>query len=151
MIKLNLPEYKLELKKEKEQYFIRDVIRKKFLLLTPEEWVRQNIITYLINDRGFPSGLISLESGLKVNTLQKRYDALVYSRTGSPLVLIECKAPEVTINQKVFEQIVMYNNTIKAPNMLISNGLNHFFLKISSESGKFVFEKEIPLFNSITE
>jgi hypothetical protein len=146
MIKLNLPEYKFELKKEHDRYLIRDIVRKKFLLLTPEEWVRQNITAFLIEDRKFPVSLFSVESGIKINTLQKRYDALVYSRSGTPLVLIECKAPEIAINQKVFEQIVAYNNSVKAPFMLVTNGLNHYFLKIDRQSKKFVFDSIIPFF-----
>lgn len=146
MQKLNLPEYTFNLKRENNQIFIQDVIRKKYLLLTPEEWVRQHIIQYLISEKKYPQSLFSVESGIKINTLQKRYDALVYSRTGEPLVLIECKAPEVRINQKVFEQIASYNNKTTAPFMLITNGLTHYFLKISAESGKFVFEKNLPDF-----
>lgn len=148
---LNLPEYKFELKKEKGQLFIKDIIRKKYLLLTPEEWVRQNIAAFLITDRNFPASLFSVESGIKVNTLQKRYDLLVYSRTGKPLVLIECKAPEVAINQKVFEQIVAYNNSVKAPFMLVTNGLNHYFLKIDPMSGKFVFTSSIYSFEELKD
>ncbi|MBN2485065.1 MAG: type I restriction enzyme HsdR N-terminal domain-containing protein [Bacteroidales bacterium] len=151
MVKLNLPEYTFEVKKEKGQFYIRDIIRKKYLLLTPEEWVRQNITAFLTNGRDFPAVLFSMESGIKVNSLQKRYDALVYSRSGSPLLLIECKAPEVAINQKVFEQIIAYNNTVKAPYMLVTNGILHYFLRIDNQSGKFVFDTSIPFFTELLQ
>lgn len=138
MKKLNLPQYEFRIREENNTFFIFDKLRKKELVLTPEEWVRQNLIQYLIADLNYPAGLVSVEAGLKVNTLQKRYDALVYSRNGKPLVLIECKAPEVPVNQKVFEQILAYNSTISAPYLLISNGLKHFFLG-SDQNNKFKF------------
>ena len=149
MQQLNLPDYTFEFKRENNQIFIRDVIRKKFLQLSPEEWVRQNLIMYLIGEKKFPPTLFSIESGIKVNTLQKRYDVLVYSKSGNPFVLIECKAPEVILNQKVFEQIAIYNSKIKAPNMMVSNGLTHYFLKYNSNTSKFEFEKTIPLFGEL--
>ena len=151
MQKLNFPEYQFNLKRINDQVCIQDVIRKKYLVLTPEEWVRQHIITYLKEEKNYPQSLFSVESGIQVNTLKKRYDVLVFSRTGKPLVLIECKAPEVPINQKVFEQIVIYNSKVSAPYMLVTNGISHFFLRINSDSRKFVFEQNLPEFSELTE
>lgn len=145
---LNLPKYKFRIVKNGDSLLIFDPLRKKELVLTPEEWVRQNLIRYLIEELAYPEGLISIEAGLKLNTLQKRYDALIYSREGKPLVLIECKAPEIAVNQSVFDQILSYNSQINAPCLLISNGMKHFFLKIKSD-GKFRFEKKMPMYEDI--
>jgi hypothetical protein len=150
MQKLNLPLYKFRIKEDKNQTYLFDDLRKKFLLLTPEEWVRQNIIRFLIDEKKTPEGLISIEAGLNVNTLKRRYDALIFSKQGTPLILVECKAPKVKINQKVFEQILAYNSTISAPYMLITNGLQHFFLR-RGEKGNFSFVDEIPTFIQLSE
>lgn len=149
MKKLNLPEYEFRIREEKEVLYIFDKRRKKELVLTPEEWVRQNLLQFLIEEKKYPEGLVSIEAGLKLNTLQKRYDALVYDRDGNPLVLIECKAPEVSVTQKVFDQILAYNSQINAPYLLVSNGLKHFFLEKGTD-GKFRFMNKLPLFNDIT-
>lgn len=148
MNKLNFPEYNFRITKENNTLYIFDDIRKKRLVLTPEEWVRQHLIQYLIYEKSFPKGLISLEAGLKVNSLQKRYDVLVYNKQGSPQVLIECKAPTIKINQEVFQQILVYNTKVKAPFLLISNGLNHHFLNINKE-GRYNFLSEIPSYNDL--
>lgn len=148
MKKLNLPEYEFRIRRENEVQFIFDKRRKKELVLTPEEWVRQNLLQYLIEEKKYPEGLVSVEAGLKVNTLQKRYDALVFGKDGRPLVLIECKAPEVPITQKAFEQILAYNSQINAPYLLISNGLKHFFLEKGNDE-KFRFMTSLPLYTDI--
>lgn len=149
MQQLNFPDYTFKILNEGENLLIFDELRKKYLVLTPEEWVRQNLIRYLIEEKKFPKGLISLEAGLKVNTLQRRYDALVYSKDKRPLVLIECKAPSVNINEKVFDQILAYNATIKASYLIVSNGLKHYCLK-KNDSNKFKFENSIPFYNELT-
>ncbi|MCX2743715.1 type I restriction enzyme HsdR N-terminal domain-containing protein [Mangrovivirga sp. M17] len=128
MIKLNLPEYNIKTKRESGKEFIWDIVRKKFLVLTPEEYVRQNFLRYLIHDLKYPSSLINIEGGLKVNVRQKRSDILVYLG-GQPFMLIECKAPEVKISKEVFEQATMYNKTIKAKYLMLTNGLMHLCFK----------------------
>lgn len=148
MHQLNLPTYKHKLKHIDGEVYIFDRIRKKDIILTPEEWVRQNLIQYLIQDKGFPSGLISVEAGLKVNTLNRRYDALVYSRNGNANVLIECKAPEVNVNKKVFDQVLAYNLEICAPYLLVSNGIKHFFLGRGNNE-TFSFLPTIPNFDEL--
>lgn len=145
MKKLNLPGYKFKIRESDNERFIFDKFRKKELVLTPEEWVRQNLLRFLIDEKKYPEGLVSIEAGLKLNTLNKRYDALVYSRQGEPLVLIECKAPEVTISQKVFEQILAYNKTINAPFLLVSNGMKHYFLR-KDKNNTFKFMPDMPSF-----
>lgn len=149
MKKLNLPVYEFKIREGETDRFIFDKLRKKELVLTPEEWVRQNLLQFLIEVKKYPEGLVSIEAGLKLNTLQKRYDALVYSRKGGPLVLIECKAPEVPISKKVFEQILAYNKTINAPYLLVSNGLKHYFLR-KDENNTFKFMNDMPEFNSLS-
>ncbi|QCK16188.1 type I restriction enzyme HsdR N-terminal domain-containing protein [Mangrovivirga cuniculi] len=132
MIKLNLPGYNIKTKRESGKEFIWDIVRKKFLVLTPEEYVRQNFIRYLIHDLNYPASLINIEGGLKVNVRQKRSDALVY-RQGNPFMLIECKAPEVKITKEVFEQAAMYNKTIGAKYLMLTNGLNHFCFQVNAD------------------
>ncbi len=143
MEKLNLPQYPLKLKKEGGKQYIFDVIRKKYLVLTPEEWVRQNFIQYLISEKEYPASLIAIEKGLRLNELQKRADALVYKNT-DPIVLIEFKAPKIKINQEVFEQIGRYNSTFKVPYLIVSNGFDHYCAKINFENSSFEFLHEIP-------
>ena len=147
MEKLNLPDYTFRLSKNEEgEVYIFDELRKKKLLLTPEEWVRQHILRYLIEEKGYPGSLISAEAGLKVNQLSRRYDALIYNRKGEAVLLIECKAPSVTVKQEVFDQILAYNREIKASHLLVSNGLKHFCCRIDPDSKQYVFLKEIPDF-----
>jgi len=123
---------------------IFDCIRKKYVTLTPEEWVRQHLIYYLITEKGYPATLISVETPLKYARLDKRSDVIVYDRNGKPLMLAECKAPEVNITQKVFEQIAVYNLTIQAQFLLITNGLQHYCLAAATESSPVCFLYEIP-------
>ena len=143
MDKLNLPEYDHKIITEKDKKYIFDRIRNKYLKLTPEEWVRQNFIQYLIHDKKYPSSLISLEAEIKFNGLARRYDALIYSRNGSPLMLLEFKAPGIKINQAVFDQITQYNNRFLTPYLSISNGMTHFCCRLNS-TNNYEFLKEIP-------
>lgn len=143
MEKLNLPQYPIKIKEEGGKNYIFDTIRKKYLILTPEEWVRQNFIYYLIEEKNFPKGLIIIEKGLKLNELQKRADALVY-QDKDPLVLIEFKAPNIKINQEVFEQIGRYNSIFKVPYLIVSNGLEHYCAKINFNNSTFEFLEDIP-------
>jgi hypothetical protein len=114
---------------------IFDLIRKKYVVLTPEEWVRQHLIHYLIREKGYSSSLISVETPLKYAKMNKRSDVVVYGRDGQSLLLAECKAPEISLTQKVLEQIGVYNQTIHAPFLLVTNGLQHYCLSISKIDG----------------
>jgi len=149
MQQLNLPQYPIKLKEEKGTKYIFDPIRKKYLVLLPEEWVRQNFIQYLINEKSFPSTLIAIEKGLKLNELQKRADIVIYDNKGQPIVLIECKAPKVKINQEVFEQVARYNIVFKVPYLVVTNGIEHYCAKVNFESNSFEFLKELPVYNSL--
>lgn len=146
-IELNLPAYPMDIEKgEQGKYYVFDPIRKKKLLLTPEEWVRQHIIHYLVKNMNYPGSLISLEKGLKYNALQKRFDILVLDRSGEAFFLIECKAPDVKLNQKTVEQVCLYNNNFKAPFICISNGRMHFCLEREPITGKYSQISHFPIF-----
>ncbi len=149
MEKLNLPEYKFKIIRDNDKLKIFDETRKKYVALTPEEWVRQNIIKWLIIEKSFPSALISIESGLKYNRLKKRSDAVVYNRDGEPAMLIEFKAPDVEIDDNTIKQILSYNYSINAPYLLISNGKKHYCLKRDLKEKKFVFLEDVPLYSDL--
>lgn len=146
---LNLPNYSFRIKEEDKKTKIFDEIRRQFYVLTPEEWVRQHLIRYLIEERSFPKSLIAVEKGLRLNGLQKRMDVLVYDRSGQPLLMAECKAPEVKIDQSVFEQIGRYNIQMKLPYLLVSNGLKHYCAKVDFDSSEIHFLEEIPLYEEL--
>jgi type I site-specific restriction endonuclease len=141
---LNLPAFEPQLLKKEGQVFIFDFLRKKHLLLTPEEWVRQHWIRFLIDHQRFPKGLLTSERGLVYNGLQKRTDLLIFDRQGLPYFLIECKAPEVEINQKVLSQAITYHQTLKCPFIALSNGKRHVFMAYVEGEEKFVQQKDLP-------
>jgi hypothetical protein len=141
---LNLPSFDPNLIKKEGKIWIVDSIRKKSLVLTPEEWVRQHWINFLINHLKYPRGLISLEKGIKYNQLQKRTDLVTLDRVGKPYLLIECKAPEVRISQKTMEQVSVYHQEIKSEFLILSNGLEHVFLQYKTEEKQFVQLKDCP-------
>lgn len=120
------------------------MIRKKFLILQPEEWVRQHCIHYLIETKGYPKSLINVEKELKINDLSKRYDIVVFNNDGSILIIIECKAPNININQATFDQISQYNLTLNATYLMVTNGLNHYYCQMDFENKRYNFLKDIP-------
>ena len=144
MIQLNLPAFEHKIKKEQEKLYIYDSIRRKYLLLTPEEWVRQHFLHYLISELHYPKGLITTESGLKYHHLQRRTDIVVFDRQAKPYMIVECKAPSVKINQQVFNQIATYNKVLQANLLVISNGLQHFCCRLKTENQKWEFLPQIP-------
>jgi type I site-specific restriction endonuclease len=125
------------------------MVRKKYVALTPEEWVRQHMINYLVHSKNTPSSLIRVESGLKVHKLFRRADIITYSNSGQPLMIIECKAPGVKISQDTFDQAAMYNITLKVPILVVSNGLTHYCCRIDFNTKKYTFLREIPDYNTI--
>ncbi len=144
MTPLNFPEYAMRTKSQGDKTFIFDVVRKKYVALTPEEWVRQHVIRYLVAEKGYPATLISVETPLKYARMDKRSDVLVNDRNGRPVMLVECKAPEVPVTQKVFEQIAVYNTVIRAACLMVTNGLQHYCLAAATETASPCFLKEIP-------
>src|SRR5688572_11754365 len=134
MIALNLPSFEYQLRKENDKVLIFDILRKKYLVLTPEEWVRQHFIHHLINDMKYPRSLIKLEGGLSYNTLAKRSDIVVFDREGKPWMVVECKAPDQPINDSTLRQASMYNKKLLAPYLTVSNGMTTFFFRIDWEN-----------------
>lgn len=142
---LNLPSYHLKFITKNQHKYVFDIIRKKNILLTSEEWVRQHIIHYLLQDLAYPKGLIKVESGVKYNARTKRSDVVVYNSSGKPHILVECKAPTVKINQSTLEQVAMYNRTLKAKLMVLTNGLTHYTFKMGAK-GELINLPAIPKF-----
>jgi hypothetical protein len=143
-IPLNLPPYPIRIKEEENGTYIFDVIRKKFLLLTPEEWVRQHLIHFLVEEKKYPRSLIQLEGGLKLNNLQKRSDILIFNNIGQKIVLIECKAPSVKISQETFDQIARYNFVHQVKWLVVSNGLQHYCCEIDFQQQSYRFVEQLP-------
>ena len=148
MIKLNFPNYSFRFKNSENKVAIFDEIRKKFVVLTPEEWVRQHVVQYLLVEKKYPKSLINVEKLVKVNGLNKRYDIVVFQPNGEIFLLIECKAPEVSISQQTFDQIARYNLKLNAQFLMVTNGLNHYFCQMDFENEQYVFLREAPEFRS---
>lgn len=148
MEKLKFPEFNLLIKSKENKTFIFDSVRKKWLILSPEEWVRQHCIHYLIDYKGYPWGLIQVEKKLKVNKIEKRYDIIVFNREGAINLLVECKRPNVPITQKTFDQIAQYNLALNSDYLMLTNGLYHYYCQMDFEQKKYVFLKDLPSFKS---
>lgn len=141
---LNFPTYSFRFKNSENKVSIFDEIRKKFIILTPEEWVRQNVIRYLLEECNYPKSLINVEKALKINGLTKRYDIVVFNNDGSINILVECKSTDIKISQTVFDQIARYNMTLKSNYLMLTNGLNHYFCKMDFENEKYFFLENLP-------
>ena len=147
--KLNLPTYSFRIKDEGEKKLIFDEVRKKFLILTPEEWVRQNFIKFLILEKKYPASLMAIEAGLKINQNQFRTDLLIYDRLGKPLLVVEFKAPHIKISQDTFDQIARYNIKFQVPYLIVSNGLSHYCCQVDPKKDNYYFLKDIPEYDMI--
>jgi hypothetical protein len=147
---LNLPEFDFRTKiNDKGKTEIFDSIRKKWLLLTPEEWVRQYFVNFLIEHKKFPASLMAIEKGLKVNNLAKRTDIVQYNRQGKPIVIVECKAPNIKITEDTFAQAAMYNLQMKVDYLIMTNGITHFCCKIDNATHKLQYLKDVPMFGEL--
>lgn len=144
MQKLNLPDVYLKIKSKENKLFIFDPFRKKDIMLTPEEWVRQHFANYLVHHKNYPSSLTALEKELILNNTKKRTDILIYNSKGTPEIIVECKASSVKITQEVFDQIARYNLELNAKYLVVTNGLEHYFCQMDFENKKYVFLKDIP-------
>lgn len=118
-------------------------------MLTPEEWVRQHLIEFLVNEKSFPRNLLHIEAGLKLNTLQKRADVVAYNLEKKPVFIAECKAPFIEISQKTFDQIAAYNMTLQVPYLLVTNGLIHLCCHINHKEKKYTFLEDIPTYKQL--
>jgi len=145
---LNLPTYNFKLKNSQNKTLIFDKLRKKYVVLTPEEWVRQHFVHFLIDQKKYPETLIAIEKQLTINNLKKRTDILIFNSDGKPEVVIECKAPSIKISQKTFDQIARYNLQLKADFLIVTNGLTHFYCKMDFKNKTYIFLKNLPDYKS---
>lgn len=144
MVKLDLPGFDYQISKAEGKIWIFDIIRKKRVVLTPEEWVRQHIVHFFIDQLKYPKSLIKIESGLTYNQLQKRSDVVVYDREAKPWLLMECKAPDLKLNQNTIMQAAVYNNEVKAKFIAVSNGLQHVCYEVKENVSETVLLKNFP-------
>ena len=148
-MQLNLPEHQFTIKKGAKGLSIFDTLRSKFVALTPEEWVRQNFVAFLIHHKQFPQALMGNEIALVQNDIKRRCDTLVADREGNPFAIVEYKAPSIEITQKVFDQIVRYNMVLRAKYLMVSNGLQHYCCKIDYDADTYSFLPDIPCYSDI--
>ncbi len=144
MQKLNLPSYNFRIKTVQDKKMIFDCIRKKFVVLTPEEWVRQNFIQFLIQQKNYPESLMAVEKQIKVNNNPRRFDLVIYRKNGQAQLVAEFKAPGVKITQNAFDQVVRYNMVLRVERVIVSNGLQHFACQIDYAQNSYSFLQEIP-------
>ncbi|WP_298516425.1 type I restriction enzyme HsdR N-terminal domain-containing protein [uncultured Kordia sp.] len=141
---LNFPKYSFRFKNRENKIYIFDAIRKKFVVLTPEEWVRQHTVQFLIQEKNYPISLINVEKELIFNDLKKRYDIVIFNSDGSIFLVVECKRSKITINQQTFDQIARYNMILNAEYLMVTNGLNHYYCTMDYEAQQYHFLREIP-------
>ena len=144
MTRLNLPPFEIKLRGTKAQPQIFDILRKKYIALTPEEWVRQHFVHFLVEHKGYPAALMANEIQLKVGEKTLRADSVLYSRDLKPRMIIEYKAPHIPITQKVFDQISIYNMLLHVDYLVVSNGLQHYICKMDYNDKKYLFLEDIP-------
>ena len=149
MHRLNLPAFDYKIQSSKTGYHIFDVVRKKYVRLTPEEWVRQHFLHYLTDHLAYPQSLVRLERGVRYNRLQHRPDIVVYNRLASPLMIVECKAPHVTLNHDVWGQMARYNAYFSAPILVATNGLQHYCWQLDHAQGNHKLLPDIPHFETL--
>ncbi len=149
MTSLNLPPFDMKLSGTRQHPKILDVLRRRFVALTPEEWVRQHFVHFLIDHKGYPAALLANEIQLKCGEKTLRADSVLYSRELVPRMIIEYKAPHIPITQKVFDQITAYNLLLHVDFLLVSNGMEHYICKMDYEAGKYSFLKEIPNYENL--
>ena len=144
MTRLNLPPFEIKLRGTKARPQIFDILRKKYIALTPEEWVRQHFVHFLVEHKGYPAALMANEIQLKVGEKTLRADSVLYSRDLKPRMIIEYKAPHISITQKVFDQISIYNMLLHVDYLVVSNGLQHYICKMDYNDKKYLFLEDIP-------
>ena len=148
MQSLNFPKYKFRFKNSENKMSIFDSIRKKFVILQPEEWVRQHCVEFLIQEKNYPKSLINVEKELKLNGLSKRYDIVVFNKDGSIHLMVECKAPSIKISQHTFDQIARYNLQLDATYLMVTNGFEHYYCSMDFENEQYQFMRDIPSYQS---
>ncbi len=148
---LNLPACSLRIKEESGQRLVYDPFRRKFVALTPEEWVRQHFACYLTGTLGYPPGLVRTEASFRLYSMLRRADILVHDRYGDPAMIVECKAPEVKITQEVFDQVINYNFSYGVRYLVVTNGITHFAGRIDRDARRFRLLDHIPGYETITD
>ncbi len=148
MQQLNFKQYSFRFKKQEAKTLIFDLVRKKFMVLTPEEWVRQHCVHFLINELNYPLSLINVEKQIKLHDTTKRYDIVVFNSDGSIHLIVECKAPKIKISQETFDQIARYNHVLKAQYLMVTNGLEHYYCNMDFENERYSFLEALPPYNS---
>lgn len=149
MTALNLPSYNFTFKSSENKRLIFDQLRKKYVVLTPEEWVRQHFVQYLLSEKKYPTSLVAIEKELRMNNLKKRTDILIFNKQGDPQIIVECKAPSVPITQATFDQIARYNLKLHASFLIVTNGLQHFYCQMDYKNQKYIFLKDIPNYDTL--
>ena len=149
MFQLNLPEYNFRIKKQDEKLLIFDSQRKRYVSLTPEEWVRQHFIRFLIEVKGYPAAYLAVEKQLSLNGMKKRCDAVLYNDHAIPILIIELKAPTIPITQTTFDQVAVYNAKLKVDYFMISNGIEHYCCKVDTVNSRYEFFNEIPDYSNL--
>ncbi len=149
MYPLNLPSFDAKIKKTEKGILIFDILRRKYVVLTPEEWVRQHFVHYLVADRKYPASLMGNEVGIKLHTLTRRCDTVIYNRQLQPLMVIEYKEPKVPITQQVFEQIIRYNRVLRVPFLVASNGMSHYCCHMNYKDQSVTYLKEFPNYETL--
>ena len=149
MYSLNLPSYDAKIRKNGSSMEIYDSLRRKYVALTPEEWVRQHFVNWLISDKEYPTSLMANEAGIKLNSLTRRCDTVVYDQHLDPLMIIEYKESNISITQDVFDQVVRYNTVLKVPYIVVSNGVNHYCCKMNYEKQSYDFLTDIPNYREL--
>ncbi len=146
--KLNFPSFDFDINTSAQNTHIFDIVRKQFVQLNPEEWVRQHIIHYLTNTLNYPLHYLQVEKSINYLNLIRRYDVLIYDKTLNPFLIVECKSYETKIDQKTFNQIAMYNSVLKAPYLLASNGLKNYCCKFNNDTNDYQFITSLPPYNA---
>jgi hypothetical protein len=146
---LNFPTFVFDIREAPEGRQVFDVVRRRYVRLTPEEWVRQHVVRFLIEHRGFPRGLVAIEPGFTLRQLPKRADVVAYQRDGTPLLVVECKATTVPIGQAAVDQAARYNSVLGAAYVLVTNGRKHLFWHAEPVDGAFRFLADIPAFDHL--
>ena len=151
MLQLNLPEYNFRIKKQDDKILIFDGQRRRYVSLTPEEWVRQHFIRFLIEEKGYPAAYLAIEKQLNMNGMKKRCDAILYNEHAFPVLIIELKAPNIPVTQATFDQVAVYNSKLKVNFFMISNGIEHYCCKVNTKTARYEFFPEIPSFQTLIE
>lgn len=149
MLTLNLPQTDLRLEKRGDTMYVFDILRRRYIKVTPEEWVRQHFVHFLLEHKGYPTGLMSNEVSLSLNGTTKRCDTVLYDQHASPRMIVEYKAPHIQLSQKVFDQISRYNVVLRVPYLIVSNGIAHYCCHVDYEHGNYQFLRDIPRYEDL--